>query len=314
MLFPPTIAAAAAAAALAAAAAAAADFLFAAAVAAATFFLCAAVAFGIADGFFFDNAIDDNDVAFFILTTSESELSELLWLSLEERDELELSLDAAVAVATAAAATAAKAALACCFFGGVFCACFLLDAAAAAAYSLDAFGVVFVFFCGVSFGGLGLLAPRLPLLPPLSESLALLSLKMFLNFDIADVTGVFAAVNAFGVGVGAVVDVGVVAAGVDNFGVCPPADDAEGVRLPFDCFAFSVSLERERSPKSSDAEPSSLRTGCFLAAAAAAEAFGVGLAVALFFGATFREADFDFFDFFLTDVSEAEEALLGCDE
>ena len=218
--------------------------------AAEAFLRCAAVVFGVAAGFRF------TAVAFFSLATSESELSELLpWLSLEDNEELESEEAAAAAAAAAACLAAAAAAALVCFFGGVdFRACFLFETAAAAAYNLEAFGVALPFFCGDNRGGLGLLPPR-PRLFPLSESLALLSLKMFLNRETC-VAGAFveAVADLAGVAVGVADALGVVpalgvvaAAGVDGFGVCPPADDAEGVMLPFACSAFFLKLESDRS-------------------------------------------------------------------
>ena len=177
---------------------------------------------------------------FFLTLTSESELSELLRLSLDDSDELESELDEAALAAAAAAALAAAALV--CFFGGVFPA-FL---AAAAANSLEALGrsvaadpdPVLAFLLPPEVRtGLGLFLRRLPR----SESLALLSLKMALKRDTADAAVAFdvAEVAVEGVAVWAgVVGAGVVGAdcaGVAGFGVCPPAEDADGVMLPLAC-------------------------------------------------------------------------------
>ena len=139
-----------------------------------------------------------------------------------------------------------------CFFGGVFPA-FL---AAAAANSLEALGrsvaadpdPVLAFLLPPEVRtGLGLFLRRLPR----SESLALLSLKMALKRDTADAAVAFdvAEVAVEGVAVWAgVVGAGVVGAdcaGVAGFGVCPPAEDADGVMLPLAWFESSASLHNE---------------------------------------------------------------------
>ena len=113
-----------------------------------------------------------------------------------------------------------------CFFGGVFPAFF----AAAAANILDAFGLSATaapLAPALAFllppddrTGLGLFFRRLPL----SESLALLSLKMALNRDTADAAGAFdaAAEGAAGAGVVGAGVVGADWAGVAGLGVWGP--------------------------------------------------------------------------------------------